>query len=973
MKPFSVIFRPLNSVVCCSRILFRQVVVMFILSLFVLPVFAQQRQQQGMGDRAQQEVLVRGFVLDQADMQALPGAHVSLIHARDTARIFRTATDKEGLFSISVPRGRYTVRATYLGYMPGETEIRAIEEDNDIGQMLLSITGAMLHEITVTGQVIAARQRGDTLQFSAQAFKTNPDASAEDLVRKMPGIVIDPDGVKAQGEEVRRVLVDGQEFFGDDPNIALRNLPAEMIDQIEVFDQLSDQAQLTGFDDGERIKTINIVTRLDRRSGQFGRVYSGYGDSDRYQAGLVTNLFMDQRRISIIGMSNNINQQNFSSEDLSGFMSVRSGMGGGMRSGMRGGGRPPGGGLIGGGLNRGDFLIGQQSGNNTTHSLGVNYTDIWRDKVTVNSSYFFNLSHNETEQFSDRQYFIDGSTSQFYTETNLSERSNQNHRFNARIDYRINDNHTLMIIPRFSFQDTESASNAEAGTFLLDQQLLNRSLTAYDRRWDGYTLSNALIYRARLHDDGRSLSTRFNINVNNNEYLYFLDAMSNYYDGPVFTDDLIDQKSDETIAAWGLSSNLTYTEPLGEKSMLQFSYNISYSDNSSERLTNSWDITREAYTLFENDLSSELTNGYLTNRFGLGYRIRGEKYSILAELSYQQADLRSNQAMPYEAEIDQSFQNIIPMVNFTYNFSSTRTFRLMYRSFTSPPSVNQLQDVVDNSNPLLLTGGNPDLGQSNSHFFTMRYNLTDMVRSRTLFAFVFGNITSDYIGNASIIALQDTLLHNGYELPRGAQYVRPENMSGYANLRSLVTYGFPLSVIKSNLNITAGLAYSRTPGIINGQKNIANAYNTNGGLVVSSNISERLDFTLSYRVNYHFVENSLRPQLDDHYFYHVSEVRVNWMFLNGWVFRNDLSNLYYTGLGEGFNENFWLWNVNIGKKLLTNQRAEITLGVYDLLDQNRSVRRNVTDTYIEDLRYNVLNRFFMLTLTYNIRHFNVSD
>ncbi len=948
-------------------------IILFVISFFVLTSHAQQRQQQGTGDRIQQEVVVRGVVLDQADMHALPGAHISFTHMRDTTRVFRTATDGEGVFNISIPRGRYTVWATYLGYLPGETELRAIEEVNDMGQILLSMTGAMLHEVTVTGQVVAARQRGDTLQFSAQAFKTNPDASAEDLLRKMPGIVIDPDGVRAQGEEVRRVLVDGQEFFGDDPNIALRNLPAEMIDQIEVFDQLSDQAQLTGFDDGERIKTINIVTRLDRRSGQFGRVYSGYGDADRYQAGLVTNLFMDQRRISIIGMSNNINQQNFSSEDLSGFMSARSGPGGGMMSGMRGGGRPPSGGMMTGGFNRGDFLIGQQSGNNTTHSLGINYTDIWRNKVNVNGSYFFNLSHNETEQFSDRQYFIDGNTSQFYSETSLSERSNHNHRFNARIDYRINDNHTLMIIPRFSFQDTDSDSHTEASTFLINQQLLNQSFTAYDRRWDGYTFSNTLIYRARLNEAGRSLSTRLNVNVNNNEYLYFLDALSSYYDGPVFTDDLIDQKSDETRSAYGLSSNLTYTEPLGEKSMLQLSYNISYSDNASERLTNSWDISREAYTLFENDLSSELTNGYLTNRFGLGYRIRGEKYNILAELSYQQADLRSNQAMPYEVEVDHSFQNIIPMLHFTYNFSSARTLRLMYRSFTNPPSVNQLQDVVDNSNPLLLTGGNPDLGQSNSHFFTMRYNLTDMVRSRTLFAFVFGNITNDYIGNASIIAQQDTLLHNGYALPRGAQFIRPENMSGFANLRSMVTYGFPLSFIKSNINLTAGLAYSRTPGMINGQKNIANAYITNGGLVISSNISEKLDFTLLYRLNYNIIENSLRPQLDDNYFYHVSEIRLNWIFLNGWVLRNDVSNLYYTGLGEGFNENFWLWNVNIGKKLLTNQRAEITLGIYDLLDQNQSVRRNVTDTYIEDMRYNVLNRFFMLTFTYNIRHFNVGE
>jgi hypothetical protein len=386
-------------------------------------------------------------------------------------------------------------------------------------------------------------------------------------------------------------------------------------------------------------------------------------------------------------------------------------------------------------------------------------------------------------------------------------------------------------------------------------------------------------------------------------------------------------------------------------------------------MTNSWDIIRESYSLFENDLSSELTNGYLTNRFGVGYRFRIDKYNLLAEVSYQQARLTSEQAIPYEADIDYTFKNIIPMLQFNYTFSRSQTLRLMYRSFTNAPSVSQLQDMVDNSNPLLLSSGNPDLEQSYSHFFTARYNLTNVASSRSLFAFVFGNLTNNYIGNSTIIARQDTILSNGYELPRGAQFTRPQNLSGHINLRSSLTYGFPVSMIKSNVSLSAGLAYSRLPGEINGKLNFANNYNTNGGLSISSNISPNIDFTISYRLNYQIVKNSVRPQLDNNYFYHISEMRFNWIFMKGWVFRNDISNLYYTGLGDDFNENFWLWNVNIGKKIFNNQRGEITLGVYDLLNQNNSVSRNATDTYVEDLRFNVLNRFYMLTFTYNFRNF----
>lgn len=947
----------------------KNVLLFLALVLFATGIFAQ-RPQQGSPDRRQQQVVVHGIIIDQANKQPLPGAHITLTNMRDTTKVFHKASDEKGVFRFEIQRGGYKFKASFLGYQPNEQTIRAIEEVNDLGQILLSTAGAMLDEVTVTGKAVAVRQKGDTIQFQAQAYKTNPDASSEDLIKKMPGITVDTEGVKAQGETVKRVLVDGQVFFGDDPNIALRNLPADMVDRVEVFDQLSDQAQLTGFDDGEKVKTINIITRLDRKSGQFGRVFSGYGDENRYQGGLVTNIFMNKRRISIIGMSNNINQQNFSSEDLSGFMSSSS-RGGGMPGGMRGqGGMSSGGGMPN--FNRGDFIVGQQSGNNTTHSLGINYTDVWGEKVNVNGSYFFNLASNNSEQLSNREYLLDGLATQYYSASDTSKRNNYNHRFNARIDWRINPNHTIMITPRFSFQKTESDNISNAMNFLTGDQVLNKSVTAYNRDWDGYSVSNAIIYRAKINDAGRSISARANINLNNNEYLYFLDALSSYYDGPVLTDDLIDQKSTTKTDSYGLSSNLTYTEPIGKKGMLQLAYNLSYSDNASDRMTNSWDILRQAYTLLEEDLSSELTNGYVTNRLGLGYRLRGEKSSLMAEVSYQHSSLNSNQVTPYIANVNHSFQNWVPMLQYSYNFSKTKSLRIMYRNSTNAPSVNQLQDVLNNSNPLQLSSGNPNLEQSNTHFFTANYRLTEVAKARSLFLNIFGNITSDFIGNSTIIAKQDMVLDNGLALPRGAQFTRPENMDGYANIRSMLTYGFPLTFIKSNINLTGGVAYSQTPTKINEVKSVSQTYNTNGGIVLSSNISTNVDFTLSYRLNYNISENSIRPQLNSSYFYHVSEVRFNWIFLKGWVLRNDVSNLYYAGLGEDFNENYWLWNVNLGRKIFANKRGEITLGVYDLLNQNRSVNRIVTDTYIEDVRSNVLNRFFMLTFTYNMKNFTMA-
>jgi hypothetical protein len=925
------------------------------LSIFLsLSGFSQRPQGSG---QAQQEVVVRGTVVSLGENQALPGAHVSLVSQRDTTRIFRAITNINGVFSLDLPRGDYSLVVTYMGFEPVEQNILASEAVNDAGRIAMSLLSEVLGEVIISGRAPTTHQRGDTTAYNATAFKTNPDANAEDLIRKMPGITVEGGQVSAQGEQVQRVLVDGREFFGDDPNIALRNLPAEMIEQIEVFDRLSDQAQLTGFDDGEAVKTINIVTREDRRNGQFGRVYSGYGDQERYQAGLVTNVFMGDRRISILGMSNNVNQQNFSSEDMSSFFGS-SGRGG---RGSRGSGGPGG----------SDFFVGQVSGLNNTNSLGVNYSDKWKEKVEASGSYFFNFMKNRNESLSDRQYFLGDDASQLYVEENSSDSRNMNHRFSGRIEYEINDNNTLIFSPRFRYQDSRSNSYNNASSFLPDMQFLNMSISGYERNWDGFSYNNNLVYRLRLNENGRSISSRLNFNVNNNKNLYFLDALSEFYEGPVLVEDLIDQQSNSRTNSMGVSGRVNYSEPLSEKSMLQFAYNVSYSDNESNRLTNSWDIQSQGYTIFENDLSSELTNGYLTQNGELSYRFRDEKINLQAEVAYQNAGLSALQTTPYFADLSRTYSSFLPSLRFTYNLSKTQNIRIQYRTRTNAPSVSQLQDVVDNTNPLLLRTGNPDLEQTYSHYANIRFNLANPAKSRTFLLFFFGSLSNDVVATSTLIAGSDTILPNGMQLPKGGQFSQPVNLDGYGSIRSMITYGFMANPIKTNINFNGGVGYTRSPGLINGQENVSNTLSFSAGVVFSSNISENLDFTLNYRGNYNVVENSLRPQLNNNYFYHLSGAKVSWIFLKNWVLRNDLYNYMYTGLGEDFNENYWLWNVSFGRKFLANDLGELTLGVYDLLDQSKSVTRNVTSNYVEDVRTNVLNRYFMLTFTYKIRNFGV--
>jgi hypothetical protein len=403
---------------------------------------AQSGQRPGQqGEQA--EVVISGYVKDSSDNSPLPGAHVSLIHFRDTTQVYRATTDYDGRFSVRVGRGRYFVGASYVGYqtLVLPEPVAATQTETRLDDLKLT-PGSLLEEVQVTGERPNVLVRGDTLDFDARAYRLNPDASAEDLIRRMAGISVQDGTVTAQGEEVRRVFVDGREFFGDDPSIALRNLPAEVIERIEVFDRMSDQAELTGFDDGERSKTINIVTRLDTRSGQFGRAYSGYGGDDRYQAGLVTNIFHNDARISILGMTNNINEQNFTREDFQSFF----GGGSGGRGGRGGGGGF--GGMPMGGMPMGDFRGATRNGFNTTHALGLNVSNSWNDKLELSTSYFMNIADNITNQFTDRQYFLDDISSQLYRENSEETSRSNNHRFSMRLNYDIDERNSIRFSPQ---------------------------------------------------------------------------------------------------------------------------------------------------------------------------------------------------------------------------------------------------------------------------------------------------------------------------------------------------------------------------------------------------------------------------------------------------------------------------------------------------------------------------------------------
>lgn len=900
-----------------------------------------------------QNITVTGTLRDSSDHSPLVGANIIMKNVADTTDMAYSTTDPDGKFQIVHLKARtYRLTISYIGYRKYKKRISLTGEDRNLGIIYMAVKPAMMRDVNVIGKVVASVQKGDTVQYNATAFKTNPDASAQDLVRKMPGITVQNGTVQAQGEDVQKVLVDGREFFGDDPETALNNLPADAIDKIEVFDKKSDQAQFTGFDDGNTQKTINIVTKKDKRHSQFGRVFAGYGTNERNAEGGNINFFNGDQRISVIGLSNNVNQQNFSTEDLLGVVG---------NSNQRGRGRR--------GRNNaaGNFLIGPQSGITTTHSVGVNYNDKWFGKADVNGSYFFNTTNNTDNQFLNRTYFLSGNANQYYNENDVSNNQNYNNRLNMRINYHIDRRNWLLLTPNLSFQKYNSTSSLLGNTLTPQNQQLSQSTNDYTNNSFGYNFSNNLLFRHSFAKRGRTISIRVRNSVNRNDGSNYQQALNTYFQpSRVNQSDTLDQHPKQLSDGYSIDGRLAYTEPIGRDNQLEISYDASYNQSNSDKRTLNLDPAIQQYTILDTTLSNKFNSGYLTNEGELSFRHRTRRIMAMAGLSYQRSDLSGNQIYPGAYELSKSFVNLLPHAMLRIRMSRNTNFMMFYRTDTNAPSVNQLQGVVNNTNPLLLSTGNPDLKQQYSHRIIMRFSHNNTRKSSNFFAFIMLQKTMDYVGSETIIAAHDTTLSNGIVLNQGSQLTRPQNMNGYWNARTFLNYGFPVHLISSNLNLHTSLSFSRTPGIINQAENFSNAYSVGQGLVIGSDISENVDFTVTGDINYNIVQNSIQPQLNNHYMLERAGVRFKWNIWQGIVWGNDLSQQAYHGLGNAYNQNYVLWNMSVGKKFLEDQRGEVSVTVFDLLNQNNSISRNVTETYIQDQQTQILHRYFLLSLSYRI-------
>ncbi len=913
---------------------------------------------------------LKGRLADVTTGASVPGAQVKLTSFADSTDVHRATAGDDGRFEITgLAVHAYRLETTRIGYAPLKMVIRVTRPGQDAGVLGLTPESVKVSGITVTDSPAPAVQRADTTEFRASAVKTHPDATAEDLVQKMPGVTMENGQVKAQGETVQNVLVNGRPFFGSDPTAAMRNLPADVVDRIQVYDRASDQAEFSGFDDGQSQKTMNFILR-DRKA-RFGKFYGGYGDQDHYQAGGNATWVKGTTRLSLIGLANDINQRNFSPQDLIGALSGNGG-GGGPRVMMFGGPRGGGGGqqIIrmgggfggGGGFDPSAFLVSPSGGIATTSSGGLNYVSDWGKTLQVSASAFLNGVDNVNTQTLDRSYVPPQDSTAAYHQDGSSDNRNGNQRFDARIEWAPDSLNSVIVQPRLYFQGNDTRTRGYAANRSLSGALLNRSDGLIDTDANGDNLSNRLTLRHRFAKRGRNVSADINAGHTTRDSDRLQQSVSDYFGADSTTTDTLDQRTGAHAVTNSVSTRIAYTEPVNRSLQLQLTYNPSWTRSTSDSRTYAFDAASGNYASFDSAQSNVFANRNTVQNGGAAALYKLGPWRMLGSVAYQRATLHSEQTFPRTLTVDHAFEDVLPSLQVTGNFANRRNLRFSWNTSTVAPSIIQLQNVVDRSNPLAVSAGNPGLRQSVANTFSLRLSEADPMHSKARFLFANVTRTRDPIANATYTAATDTVIR-GIFLGRGTQLTIPVNLDESWSANVFGVYSLPAKWLKSIISLNGGGAYNLTPTQVNATLNRSKLLALRFGAAVSSNVSPRLDYGLSYQGSYNMSRSTLVQEDSGDYYSHNLGARVNWITPQGVVLREELTH-NFTGLAAPYGLDQWLFNSSLGRKFLKDGRGELRVTVTDVLGQDRSATRTLTETYVQDTLDRTLGRFTQLVFTY---------
>jgi hypothetical protein len=885
---------------------------------------------------------LKGKLVDSTSRQVFKGATISVLSTTDISIISYGMAKEDGSFLIAkIPFGQHFLIISFLRFADTVKIFSVTKEKPEFnaGAIYFLQPPNVLGEVTITAPLIVIR--GDTTDFNASRIKTIPNATAEDLLRKLPGVEVAKDGsVKAQGETVNRVLVNGKKFFADDPKMATKNIPADIIEKIQVIDALSDQSAFSGFDDGNRVKTINIVTKKDKKKGIFGKASVAAGNEERYASAISANRFSGNQQVSFIAQGNNINSQNFSAQDFLGLNT-------------------------GGGEGGANVFSGSSSGLSTTLAGGANYNDVWAKKTLVNASYFYNNIRSTNNRMRFRETFVAGDSSLFNTNEFFSVNNNKNHRFNFEIDHRFDSLNSLLIRPAYRYQETGFSSETHSFTTKGKLSPLNEVRSMVSSQNHGYNFSNSILFRHRFKKTGRTFSLNLTQALNTNDRRGKNLSYNNSFAGGI---DTIDQISSTMSDGKSFGANFSLTERLGLKSQVELTYNYYYSANNSDQQTYRLDTFTKEHSIVVPNLTNLFENKNISQRAGINYQMQiNHEWNYSVGMAVQHAQLTSDN-LTKGSFLNQSSYNLFPFFQIQFRETRARNLRFIYRGSTQQPTVMQLQDVIDNSNVLHIMSGNPALKQEFSNNFNLNYNAVDIKTFKNFSLNLNAGFVSNKISNTNTVnTTRDSIFINGVRLGPGVEFSKPQNLNGAFLVGGFMNYSTPIKNPKSRINFIASATYNKDVNLVNLVKIFTTNYTLGGTVSFTMNLKEKLDLNFSSNSTYNIIRYSSDKERNGDYFNQRFSIEPTYSAESGWIISNDFDYVMNRGQSSGFNQSVPLWNAGLAKLFLKKKQAELRLTVFDLLNENKNITRNVEQNYLEDVKTEVLNRYFLISFTYHLK------
>ena len=894
-----------------------------------------------------QNFQIEGTIMDSLSKRTLPYATVSLVRAKDSSLVSFARSNDQGFFTIkNVAAGKYLLSISYVGYqqqwLAFKTGSNAVL---NVGSIYLE-DASKISSVTVTARRPPVVINGDSIEFNAENFKTAPNAVVEDLLKKMPGIEVDKSGaITVNGKTVTKVFVNGKEFFTGDPKMATKNLPADAIDKIQVYDRKSDQAMFTGIDDGTEETAINLKVKKDRNQSNFGKLTGGAGTPSRFDAQGNWNRLNNDEQYSLIGTANNTNRQGFTNRDITNFS------GGG-------GGRPGAGGGVILNFGGGGGTDNNAQGVATTLSGGGNYSNLFNDKKTnfnanfsVNDVERNNNSHSLTQNLTPGNIFNRSSSSRSVTR-------NQQQNYGSTIDQTVSESFSYKFTPSIGKQHGTSESYDTTETYLPDafKTKTNATRSASTSITDATNAASNLLLRKKFAKKGRTISSTItnSYNESNATGTQYTDQFIYGNNGLLLKDSILDQHNIRKGNTLTYSANVVYTEPLGKRSLLELNAYLSQSIGKTSKKVYDKNTSSSLYDQLNSRLTNEFNSDYIYSGGGMNFRTNQRKYNFSTGFSLQSARL-TGENLSAHTKLNQVFQDILPSAMYQYNFSQTKNLNINYRTSTNQPSLTQLQPVLDQSNINRQTIGNPDLKRSYVHNLNIRFFSSKIISGRNFFALLNASTTNNSIVNYDSI------------LPSRVTLSKPVNVNGAYRVNGTVNYGFSLKKIYSRINFGLNGGISNNISYANAILNTIVTKTAGPSVSYNFQLDDVIDIDVSTRYLYSKTNNAINPALNTNYLTKVFSAEMNNYLPLNFLLNQSFTYTINSGRAEGYNTAIPIWNASFSKFFMKNKKAELRFSAFDLLNKNAGISRNVSQNQIVDQQYNVINQYFLVSFIYSLQ------